>query len=309
MNNKRFRQSNSTSLVKGEEKMKKAISILAAAALAAAMFAGCSGENSSSGASGAITVITREDGSGTRGAFIELTGVEKKDSEGNRSDETTLSALTSKSTDAVLTQVKGDVNAIGYISLGSMNEDVKALKIEGVEATIDNIKADKYAIARPFNIAVKGDVSDVTADFIKFIMSADGQKVIEDNGYVAVNDSAEAYTPVDVSGTIKINGSSSVTPIMTKLKEAYEKINDKADIEIQQTDSSTGMKTVAEGSCDIGMASRELKDTESELNGTTIAKDGIAIIVNPNNALDDINVETIRKIYVGEITSWEDVNE
>lgn len=289
--------------------MKKAISILAAAVLAAAMFAGCSGENSSSGASGAITVITREDGSGTRGAFIELTGVEKKDSEGNRSDETTLSALTSKSTDAVLTQVKGDVNAIGYISLGSMNEDVKALKIEGVEATIDNIKADKYAIARPFNIATKGDVSDVTADFIKFIMSADGQKVIEENGYVAVNDSAEAYTPADVSGTIKINGSSSVTPVMTKLKEAYEKINDKADIEIQQTDSSTGMKTVAEGSCDIGMASRELKDTESELNGTTIAKDGIAIIVNPNNALDDINVETIRKIYVGEITSWEDVNE
>lgn len=289
--------------------MKKAISILAAAALAAAMFAGCSGENSSSGASGAITVITREDGSGTRGAFIELTGVEKKDGEGNRSDETTLSALTSKSTDAVLTQVKGDVNAIGYISLGSMNEDVKALKIEGVEATIDNIKADKYAIARPFNIAVKGDVSDVTADFIKFIMSADGQKVIEENGYVAVSDSAEAYTPADVSGTIKINGSSSVTPVMTKLKEAYEKINDKADIEIQQTDSSTGMKTVAEGSCDIGMASRELKDTESELNGTTIAKDGIAIIVNPNNALDDINVETIRKIYVGEITSWENVNE
>lgn len=289
--------------------MKKAISILAAAALAAAMFAGCSGENSSSGASGAITVITREDGSGTRGAFIELTGVEKKDGEGNRSDETTLSALTSKSTDAVLTQVKGDVNAIGYISLGSMNEDVKALKIEGVEATIDNIKADKYAIARPFNIAVKGDVSDVTADFIKFIMSADGQKVIEENGYVAVSDSAEAYTAAGVSGTVKINGSSSVTPVMTKLKEAYEKINDKADIEIQQTDSSTGMKTVAEGSCDIGMASRELKDTESELNGTTIAKDGIAIIVNPNNALDDINVETIRKIYVGEITSWEDVNE
>ena len=289
--------------------MKKAISILAAAALAAAMFAGCSGEDSSSGASGAITVITREDGSGTRGAFIELTGVEKKDSEGNRSDETTLSALTSKSTDAVLTQVKGDVNAIGYISLGSMNEDVKALKIEGVEATIDNIKADKYAIARPFNIATKGDVSDVTADFIKFIMSADGQKVIEENGYVAVSDSAEAYTAAGVSGTVKINGSSSVTPVMTKLKEAYEKINDKADIEIQQTDSSTGMKTVAEGSCDIGMASRELKDTESELNGTTIAKDGIAIIVNPNNALDDINVETIRKIYVGEITSWEDVNE
>lgn len=309
MNNKRFRQSNSTSLTKGEIKMKKAISILAAAALAAAMLAGCSGEDLSSGASGAITVITREDGSGTRGAFIELTGVEEKDGEGNRSDNTTLGALTSKSTDAVLTQVKGDVNAIGYISLGSMNDDVKALKIEGVEATIDNIKSDKYAIARPFNIAVKGDVSDAAADFIKFIMSADGQNVIEENGYVAVDDSAEEYNASSISGTVKINGSSSVTPVMTKLKEAYEKINDKVKIEIQQTDSSTGMKTVANGSCDIGMASRELKDTESELTDTTIAKDGIAVIVNPNNDLDDITVENIRKIYVGEIESWEDVSE
>lgn len=286
---------------------KRLISILAAAALAATMLAGCGQGSSDEGASGAITVITREDGSGTRGAFIELTGVEEKDADGNKSDKTTLSALTSKSTDAVLTQVKGDVNAIGYISLGSMNESVKALKIEGVEAAVENIKADKYAIARPFNIATKGDLSEAASEFIKFIMSSDGQKVIEENGYVTVDDSAEAYTPTDVSGTVKINGSSSVTPVMTKLKEAYEKINDKVEIEIQQTDSSSGMKTVANGSCDIGMASRELKDTESELTGTTIAKDGIAIIVNPNNELDDITVENIRKIYVGEIENWEDV--
>ncbi len=286
---------------------KRLISILAAAALAATMLAGCGQESGDEGASGAITVITREDGSGTRGAFIELTGVEEKDADGNKSDNTTLSALTSKSTDAVLTQVKGDPNAIGYISLGSMNESVKSLKIEGVEATVENIKADKYAIARPFNIATKGDLSEATSEFIKFIMSSDGQKVIEENGYVTVNDSAEAYTSADVSGTIKINGSSSVTPVMTKLKEAYEKINDKVEIEIQQTDSSSGMKTVASGSCDIGMASRELKDTESDLTGTTIAKDGIAIIVNPNNELDDITVENIRKIYVGEIENWEDV--
>lgn len=286
---------------------KKLMSIFASAALAVTMLAGCGQGASDEGALGAITVITREDGSGTRGAFIELTGVEEKDLDGNRSDNTTLSALTSKSTDAVLTQVKGDVNAIGYISLGSMNERVKALKIEGVDATIDNIKADKYAIARPFNIATKGDLSKAASEFIKFIMSSDGQKVIEENGYVTVDDSAKAYTPADVGGTVKINGSSSVTPVMTKLKEAYEKINDKIEIEIQQTDSSSGIKTVANGSCDIAMASRELKETESELTSTTIAKDGIAIIVNPNNELNDITVDNIRKIYVGEIKNWEDV--
>lgn len=281
---------------------KKVISIITACALAA-MLAGCgkSAEN------GSITVISREDGSGTRGAFIELTGVEEKDAEGNKSDKTTVDALITKSTDAVLTQVKGDVSAIGYISLGSINDDVKALKVDGVEATIENIKADKYAIARPFNIATNGNVSEAAQEFINYILSSDGQKVISDNGYVSINDSAAPYENKDIGGTIKINGSSSVTPIMTKLKEAFEKVNGKIDIEIQQTDSSTGIKTVAEGSCDIGIASRELKDSESQLTGITIAKDGIAIIVNKDNDLDDITVDNIRKIYIGEIKTWEDV--
>lgn len=286
---------------------KKAISVITACALAATMFAGCNKSSGNGSTEGAITVISREDGSGTRGAFIELTGVEETDSNGNKSDKTTLDALITKSTDAVLTQVKGDGTAIGYISLGSMNDDVKALKVEGVEATVENIKADKYAIARPFNIATNSSVSEAAQEFINYILSADGQKVISDNGYVTIDDSAAPYEAKDVEGTIKINGSSSVTPVMTKLKEAFAKVNSKIDIEIQQTDSSTGIKTVAEGSCDIGMASRDLKDSESQLTGITIAKDGIAIIVNKDNDIDDITVENIRKIYVGEIESWEDV--
>lgn len=281
---------------------KKVISIITACALAA-MLAGCG----KSADNGSITVISREDGSGTRGAFIELTGVEETDSNGNKSDKTTVEALITKSTDAVLTQVKGDTSAIGYISLGSINNDVKALKVNGIEATIENIKADKYPIARPFNIATNGNVSEAAQEFINYILSSDGQKVISDNGYVSIDDSAAPYENKDIGGTVKINGSSSVTPIMTKLKEAFEKINEKIDIEIQQTDSSTGIKTVAEGSCDIGMASRELKDSESQLTGITIAKDGIAIIVNKDNEIDDITVDNIRKIYIGEIESWEDV--
>lgn len=294
---------------------KKVISMLAAAALAVTMLAGCGDSNNSSESSrgnstealGKITVISREDGSGTRGAFIELTGVEEKDADGNKSDKTTLDAVITKSTDAVLTQVKGDKNAIGYISLGSLNDSVKALKVAGVEATVDNIKSDTYAIARPFNIATKGDVSDAAQDFINYILSAEGQKLIGDEGYVSIDDSAAAFESNGAKGTIKINGSSSVTPVMTKLKEAYEKLNSNVTIELQQTDSTTGMKTVAEGACDIGMASRELKDSESDLTGTTIAKDGIAIIVNKDNPLEDISVETIKSIYVGDVTEWSDV--
>lgn len=287
---------------------RKVISLLAAAALAVTMLAGCESSEGSQEAAGDITVITREDGSGTRGAFIELTGVEETDADGNKTDKTTADAVTLRSTDAVLTQVKGNAAAIGYISLSSMNGDVKALSIEGVEPTVDNIKQDKYAIARPFNIATKGTLSDAAQDFVNYIMSKDGQTVIEEQGCVSVNSEAAAFESNGAEGTVKIDGSSSVTPVMTKLKEAYEKINDKVDIQIQQTDSTSGMKTVSEGACDIGMASRELKDTEAkELTGTTIAKDGIAIIVNKNNELKDITVDTVKKIYTGEITAWEDV--
>lgn len=287
---------------------RKVISLLAAAALAVTMLAGCESSEGSQEAAGDITVITREDGSGTRGAFIELTGVEETDADGNKTDKTTADAVTLRSTDAVLTQVKGNAAAIGYISLSSMNGDVKALSIEGVEPTVDNIKQDKYAIARPFNIATKGALSDAAQDFVNYIMSKDGQTVIEEQGCVSVNSEAAEFESNGAEGTVKIDGSSSVTPVMTKLKEAYEKVNDKVDIQIQQTDSTSGMKTVSEGACDIGMASRELKDTEAkELTGTTIAKDGIAIIVNKNNELKDITVDTVKKIYTGEITAWEDV--
>lgn len=287
---------------------RKVISLLAAAALAVTMLAGCESSEGAQEAAGDITVITREDGSGTRGAFIELIGVEETDADGNKTDKTTADAVTLRSTDAVLTQVKGNAAAIGYISLSSMNGDVKALSIEGVEPTVDNIKQDKYAIARPFNIAAKGTLSDAAQDFVNYIMSKDGQTVIEEQGCVSVNSEAAAFESNGAEGTVKIDGSSSVTPVMTKLKEAYEKVNDKVDIQIQQTDSTSGMKTVSEGACDIGMASRELKDTEAkELIGTTIAKDGIAIIVNKNNELKDITVDTVKKIYTGEITAWEDV--
>ena len=287
---------------------RKVISLLAAAALAVTMLAGCESSEGAQEAAGDITVITREDGSGTRGAFIELIGVEETDADGNKTDKTTADAVTLRSTDAVLTQVKGNAAAIGYISLSSMNGDVKALSIEGVEPTVDNIKQDKYAIARPFNIATKGTLSDAAQDFVNYIMSKDGQTVIEEQGCVSVNSEAAAFESNGAEGTVKIDGSSSVTPVMTKLKEAYEKVNDKVDIQIQQTDSTSGMKTVSEGACDIGMASRELKDTEAkELIGTTIAKDGIAIIVNKNNELKDITVDTVKKIYTGEITAWEDV--
>lgn len=287
---------------------KKIVSLIAAAAVAATMLAGCgSSSDSDSTELGTITVITREDGSGTRSAFIELTGVEEKDSDGNKSDNTKLDAVTLKSTDAVLTQVSGDTNAIGYISLGSLSDDVKAVKVGGVEATVDNIKSGSYEISRPFNIATKGDLSDATQDFINYIMSKEGQEIITEEGYVSVDDSAAAFESTNPSGTIKVNGSSSVTPVMTKLKEAYEKLNSNVSIEVQQSDSTSGMKNVSEGVCDIGMASRELSDTETGLDATTIAMDGIAVIVNKNNTNEDLSVDTIKQIYTGEITEWADI--
>ena len=208
----------------------------------------------------------------------------------------------------MMTSVAGDTYGIGYISLGSLNDTVKALKIDGAEATVENIKSGSYKISRPFNIATKDKVSEVTQDFIDYIMSADGQAVIEENGYISAGDPA-AYSGSKPSGKIKIAGSSSVTPVMEKLKEAYLKVNTNAEIEIQQNDSTTGMTSAIEGICDIGMASRELKDTETAkgIKGTTIALDGIAVIVNKDNKAEDLTSEQVMKIYTGEITKWSDV--
>lgn len=258
-----------------------------------------------------INVVSREDGSGTRGAFIELFGVEEKNDAGEKIDNTTDEAIITNSTDVMLTTVAGDEYSIGYVSLGSLNDSVKAVSIDGAEATVDNIKSGDYTIARPFNIATKGTPSDVAQDFINFIMSADGQAVISDNKYIPVDDGAAAFESNGASGKIVVAGSSSVTPVMEKLKEAYVAVNSGAEIEIQESDSTTGMTAAMDGTCDIGMASRELKDSETEggLTATVIAMDGIAVIVNNDNPTTDLSKDTVKGIYTGEITSWDGVTE
>lgn len=291
-------------------KLKKIALITLSTMLAASCLAGCGNSKASGGfdTSKTITVMSREDGSGTRGAFVELFGVEQKDENGEKVDHTSDEAIITNSTSVMMTGVAGDTYGIGYISLGSLNDTVKALKIDGAEATVENIKSGSYKISRPFNIATKDKVSEVTQDFIDYIMSADGQAVIEENGYISASDAA-AYSGSKPSGKIKIAGSSSVTPVMEKLKEAYLKVNTNAEIEIQQNDSTTGMTSAIEGICDIGMASRELKDTETAkgIKGTTIALDGIAVIVNKDNKAEDLTSEQVMKIYTGEITKWSDV--
>ena len=254
-----------------------------------------------------ITVVSREDGSGTRGAFIELFGVEEKDADGNKVDNTTEEAEITNNTAVMMSTVAGNVDAIGYISLGSLNDSVKAVKIDGVEATAENIKSGEYKVSRPFNIATNGEVSDVAQDFIDYILSPEGQAVVEENGYIAV-DSTEAES-TQPEGKVVVAGSSSVTPVMEKLKEAYAEVNPNAEIEIQQSDSTTGMTSAIDGICDIGMASRDLKDEELEagLTATTIANDGIAIIVNNDNPTDDLTTDQVKSIYVGEITTWGDL--
>ena len=258
--------------------------------------------------SGLISPISREEGSGTRGAFIELFGIETKDTDGNKIDNTTDTAEITNSTSVMMTSVAGNTEAIGYISLGSLNDTVKAVKIDGAEATVDNIKSGTYKIARPFNIATKGEVSDVAQDFIKYIMSEDGQKVVEDNGYISQGNDG-AYESAGLSGKVVVGGSSSVTPVMEKLKEAYVALNPDVTIEVQQSDSTTGMTSAIEGVCDIGMASRDLKDSEIEkgLTGTTIAMDGIAVIVNNDSPVEELSSDSVKGIYTGEITDWADV--
>lgn len=298
---------------------KKITAIALFGVLAVSAFAGCGGASSSSNgssdagsdaakfdASKTISVVTREEGSGTRDAFTELTGVLVKDGD-NKTDNTTTSAVTINSTEAVITNVKDNEAAIGYISLGSLNDTVKALKSGGVEATADNVKSGDYAVSRPFNIAYKGELSDVAQDFVDYIMSSDGQKIVSDNGYVTVSENA-AYSGKKPSGKISVAGSSSVSPVMEKLAEAYQKVNTNAKVEIQTSDSSAGMQSAMGGTCDIGMASRELKDEEkSALKVETIAKDGIAVIVNNANTCDDLTLDQVKSIYTGETTVWSDI--
>ena len=256
-----------------------------------------------------IAVISREDGSGTRGAFIELFGVEQKNEAGEKIDYTTVEATITNNTSVMMTTVANDEYAIGYISLGSMNDTVKAVKIDGVDASVENIKSGSYTVNRPFNLAVKGELSEAATDFMNYILSAEGQAVIEEEGYIKIDDAAAAFESNGAEGKVVVAGSSSVTPVMEKLKEAYAAVNANVTVEINTSDSSTGVSSVVEGTCDIGMASRALKDSEKETGAeeVTIAKDGIAVIVNNNNPIDDLTTETVKNIYVGDILTWSEI--
>lgn len=305
--------------------MKKVVSLVMAALLCMSALAGCSSTEGTSstggssttggssaaqtegtGMSGAITVISREEGSGTRGAFVELMGVETDDG-----DMTTENAEIANSTSLVQNTVSGNKNSIGYISLGSYDSSaVKAVKVDGVEATVENIKAGKYAVSRPFVLCYKEEnLTDLGKDFIKFILSAEGQAIVSEEGYITVNDEAESYTASGLTGNLSLNGSTSVGPVMEVLAEAYMGLNSGVTIDIQQTGSGTGITATIDGSCEIGMSSREIKDEELSqgLTAENIALDGIAVIVNQENTVEDLTSEQIRQIYTGEVTDWSEI--
>ena len=265
----------------------------------ASSLTGCGG-----GASGAISVITREDGSGTRGAFTELCGIIEDDK-----DNTVSSAEVTNSTAVMLTTVAGNAASIGYVSVGSLDDSVKALEVDGVAPSVDTVADGSYSISRPFNIVTKDgeELSDAAQDFFNYIMSTDAADVISKEGYVAQG--TESYTSNGAKGSVVVAGSSSVTPVMTTLKEAYADVNPDVTVDVQQSDSTTGVTSTQEGVCDIGMASRELKDTETGVKSTVLAMDGIAVIVNKDNSLDAITKDQIKQIYIGEITEWSALTE
>ena len=254
-----------------------------------------------------ITVLSREDGSGTRGAFIELFGIEKKDTSGKKVDYTTDEAAITNSTAVMLASVAGDNYAIGYVSLGSLNDSVKAVKIDGADATVSNINNGSYKISRPFNIAVKEGLTPVAQDFVNFILSDKGQKVIAANKYIQV--AAKSYISSKASGKIVVSGSSSVSPVMEKLIEAYKSENPNAKIELQTSDSTTGVTNAINGTCDIGMASRSLKDSEKSkgVQEVTIAIDGIAVIVNKSNPTENLSKSQVEQIFTGKTLKWNEV--
>ena len=287
--------------------MKKILTLAMCVIMALTAFTGCGSSDSGadSGSGAAITVISREDGSGTRGAFTELMGIMVDDV-----DNTTTSAEISQSTSVVMTTVAGNKNAIGYVSLGSLNDSVKAIKVDGVEATVENIKSGSYAVSRPFIVVTNDKLTDISKDFISFILSKQGQEIISEEGYITIDDNAAEYETKDgIEGKIVLAGSTSVSPVMQKLADAYKELYSDVTIEIQQTGSGAGITSTIEGACDIGMSSRELKDEElaEGIEGTTIAMDGIAVVVNKENTVEDLTSEQIRQIFTGEVTDWSQV--
>lgn len=279
------------------KKMKRTIAVMLALIMVITALTGCGGANTD------ISVISREEGSGTRDAFVEIMGIKVDDK-----DNTTANAEISSSTSVVITTVSGNENAIGYVSMGSLNDTVKAISVDGAKATVENVKSGDYKVARPFNIVTGKNVSDLAKDFISFIMSEDGQNIIEEEGYIKIADGAEKYNKsTGLSGRIVLAGSTSVAPVMDVLADAYKDINPDVEIEIQQTGSGAGITSTIEGACDIGMSSRDLKDEETAkgVSQTKIAMDGIAVIVNLENSVEDLSSEQIRQIFTGELTTWE----
>lgn len=289
----------------GENKMKKIVALTVLATVVFSMFTGCT--KSGFDQESSISVVSREDGSGTRGAFIELFGIEEKAADGTKKDNTTKEAVIADKTDIMLTNISNNDYAIGYVSLGSLNDTVKALDVDGIKATTENVKNGEYKISRPFNIATKGEPTGLASDFMNFIFSKEGQEVVS-KSYITIDDKAPAYSGNKPSGKIVVGGSSSVSPLMEKLIEAYKLINKDATIELQTNDSSTGMKDTISGTLDIGMASRELKDSEkAELKDSAIALDGIAVIVNSKNTLTNVTTEQVNEIFTGKSTKWSEI--
>jgi len=287
--------------------MKRISALLLALLLMLSALAACTGPDKDSFSQNrAITVVAREEGSGTRSGFIELFGIEVKNDDGTKKDMTTKEAITADKTDIMMTNIAGDPYAIGYISLGSLNGTVKAVDIDGVAPSAENVKSDTYKIWRYFNIAVKKDgVSPLAQDFIDFILSKEGQEVVTARACISIDDDAPTFAGSKPSGKIVVEGSSSVTPVMEKLREAYLAVNPAATIEVQMSDSSAGMAKAMNGTCDIGMASRELKDSElAGLTGIAIALDGIVVIVNNANPLDGLTGGQVKDIFTGEALTW-----
>ena len=281
--------------------MKKlAVILMVSAVILSLSFASGASETNSK-----INVISREEGSGTRGAFVELTGVEEK-IDGVKVDQTTLDAEIASSTSVVITTVEGDKNAIGYISLGSLSDKVKAIEVDGVYPTTESVKSGEYKISRPFVMAYK-TLSETAEDFLKFVMSSNGQDIVAKKGYIRVDDSNKyTYESSKKSGSVTISGSSSVYPVMEVLVEAYMTLNPDVKVTLMQSDSTTGINDAISGKSDIGLSSRNLKASELEkgLEYNVMAMDGIAVIVNNENAVKGLSSETIRDIYKGLVTTW-----
>lgn len=291
------------------KKSKIVVAIVAAIAIIAGVFAACStndkGKEKNDSTLGAITVISREEGSGTRDAFTELMEIVDAD----KNDLTIETAEITNSTSVMMSTVAGNENAIGYVSLGSLSSDVKAVALNGVAPSTETVKDGSYVLQRPFNIAyIDGSLSDVAKDFVAYIMSKDAASIIDSEGYISIDANSEGYTAGDMSGTVTLAGSTSVAPLMDVLADEYEKLNPNVKIEIQESGSSAGIQSAMEGAVDIAMSSRELKDDEAKvLTPAQIALDGIAVIVNNNNPVTTISSEQVKQIYMGDITAWKDI--